>query len=352
MLRAPMSGGGKAGVVVIGVLVVIVLIGGGFAFWVNQQIHPGGAAGSEVVLDVASGTTVSGVAALLEDRDVVTRADVFRWYAKRKGLGSVQAGSYNLRTNSDMGDVVGALKAGPAPPPSRRFTVTPGLKLVQIPNQVVAEVGAFSVDAFSGLVTANQVRSQFQPPDADLEGFLMPDTYEIAQGAGEEAALQAMVAQFDKVAAEVGLGDAEAQVGYSPYEVLIVASLVEREAKVDDDRSKVARVIYNRLDSGIPLGVDATLCYLEPVPCSLTQSELDTDGPYNTRTRAGLIPTPISNVSRASLEAALDPADGDWTFYVLDPDVDPNGNVHLFTDSAGEFEAAKSRCRAAGFGCG
>ena len=179
----------------------------------------------------------------------------------------------------------------------------------------------------------------------------MPDTYEIAEGANEAAVLQAMVAQFDTVADEIGLADARASVGVDPYGALIVASLVEREAKVDGDRAKVARVIYNRLKQGTPLGVDATICYVSAT-CPPLASDLQKDTPYNTRLHTGLTPTPISNVSRASLEAALNPERGPWLYYVLDPEVDPSGQQHLFTASASEFQAAAARCKAAGFGCG
>ena len=110
--------------------------------------------------------------------------------------------------------------------------------------------------------------------------------------------LRTMLTQFDKVAGEVGLDQAQATAGVDPYSALIVASLVEKEAKVDEDRAKIARVIYNRLASGTPLGVDASLCYLkDEKPCVLHQSDLDSSSPYNTRKVVGLPPTPISNVT-------------------------------------------------------
>jgi UPF0755 protein len=247
-------------------------------------------------------------------------------------------------------DALRRLKAGPLPPPTRRFTVTPGLNLRQIPAQIVTAIPTFSVDKLNAVLTAGQVRSRFQPADKSIEGFLFPDTYEIGEGADETAAIQAMVTQFDKVATEVGLADAQALVGYDPYEVLIVASLVEEEAKVDVDRSKIAQVIYNRLRQGTPLGVDATLCYLhEERPCVLRQSDLTRADPYNSRINTGLPPTPIANVSRKALEAALHPSGGDAVFYVHDPNL-PAGQ-HFFTASASEFAAAKARCRAAGLGC-
>ena len=153
-----------------------------------------------------------------------------------------------------------------------------------------------------------------------------------------------------QVATELGLADSQSLVGHDPYQVLVVASLVEEEAKVDVDRPKIARVIYNRLARGIPLGVDATLCYLKDErPCVLHQSDLTSDSPYNTRRNSGLPPTPIASVSRKALEAALHPDDSDALYYVLDPDLPPG--QHFFTASASEFEAAKARCKAAGLGC-
>src|SRR5690606_12314463 len=134
-----------------------------------------------------------------------------------------------------------------------------------------------------------------------------------------------------------------------PYEVLIVASLIEEETKVDAERGKVAQVIYNRLRQGIPLGIDATSRY-EAELAGRSREEIDftSDCPYNTRIRQGLPPTPIASPGRASIEAALNPEEGPWIFYVLE---DAEGN-HFFTDSNSEFLAAKERCRQNGLGCG
>jgi UPF0755 protein len=275
---------------------------------------------------------------------------LFKLYLKVKGGGPFKAGEYRLPRHDRADDVIRRMGAGPLPPPTRSFTVPPGLNLRQIPAHVVQDIPTFSVDRMNQILSAATIRSQFQPAGAPMEGFLFPDTYAIGEGADESTVVQTMVTQFDKVANEVGLADAQAKVGHDPYEVLIVASLVEEEAKVDEDRPKIARVIYNRLAQGIPLGVDATSCYLKDErPCVPTASDLALDSPYNTRLKTGLPPTPISSVSRASLEAALAPDTGDELFYVLDPNLPPGH--HFFTASASEFEQAKARCKAAGLGC-
>jgi UPF0755 protein len=152
------------------------------------------------------------------------------------------------------------------------------------------------------------------------------------------------VAAFDSVSNQAGLPDATAKLQgvagsrqITPYQALIVASLVEAEAKVPEDRAKIARVIYNRMAQGMTLGIDATVLYaIGERTDSLTNSQLQTDSPYNTRLKAGLPPTPINSPGQASIEAALNPAEGDWLYYVL---TDTEGH-HYFTDSYSDFQRA------------
>ena len=345
--------GRKVGVVLLSIFVVLSLIAGTVGFWAYRQLHPSGSPGAEVVIDVPTGSSTNAIADLLAKDGVIGNATVFKLWLRVKSAGPFKAGQYKLHKNADADTVLTALRAGPLPPPAQRFTVPPGKDEREIPAEVVRFVPAFTVDKLTQAIASGQIRSALFPDQTNLEGLLFPDTYEIAQGADEAKVVQLMVAQFDRVATEVGVPDAQSLVGVDPYEAVIVASLVEEEAKADEDRPKIARVIYNRLQQGIPLGVDATLCYLQDTrPCVLHQSELATPGPYNTRTNKGLPPTPIASPSKASLQAALHPADGDWLYYVLDPNVDPTGTRHLFTASASEFEAAKARCKSAGLGCG
>ena len=352
-LRPELSRRRKLAVVFVGILAVLALIAGSIGFWAYRQLHPAGPPGEEVLVEVPSGSSTNAIADLLEKKGVIGSAVVFKLWLKLKSAGPFNAGGYNLHKNEDADVVLAALKAGPLPPPAKRFTVPPGLNKREIPDQVLRSLPALSIDKLRQVIADGTVTSQLLPDVTDLEGLLFPDTYEIAQGADETTVVRVMVAQFDKVATEVKLADAPTTVGLDPYEVVIVASLIEEEAKVDEDRGKIARVIYNRLQQGIPLGVDATLCYLKDErPCVLRQSELAEPGPYNSRLVSGLPPTPIASPGRASLEAALNPDEGDWIFYVLDPELDSKGTRHLFTNSAAEFEQAKARCKAANLGCG
>lgn len=346
-LRPEMSRRRKVTVVTLGVLIVLVLVAGVVGYWAHQQLFP--TPGQEVTFVVERGQSTSTIVDNLEKKGIIKSALLFKWYLKLKGGSGFQAGTYSFPLHDRADDVLRRLKQ-PLAPPSLRFTVTPGLNLRQIPAAIVGGVSTFTVERLTEALSAGQIRSQFQPAGASLEGFLFPDTYEIGEGANETTAIQTMVTQFDKVAVDVGLQDAKTLVGFDPYEVLIVASLIEEEAKVDVDRPKVARVIYNRLAQGMKLGIDASLCYMhDERPCVLHQSDLTGDSPYNTRQRAGLPPTPIASVSRKALEAALHPDAGDWLYYVLDPDLPPG--QHFFTASAQEFEQAKARCRSANLGC-
>jgi peptidoglycan lytic transglycosylase G len=340
----------KIGILLVSILTVFVLLATTVGLWAHRQLFPSGTSSNEIVLDVPTGSSTNSIADLLKKKGVINNAFLFELYVRWKGAGPFQAGSYQFAQPAQADEVIHTLEAGPLPPPTKRFTVPPGLNLRQVPAQIVKDIPTLSVDKINQALRDGQIRSIFQPQGQGIEGFLFPDTYDIGQGADERAVVQTMVAQFEKVAAAVGLQDAQARAGHSPYETLIVASLVEEEAKVDEDRPKIARVIYNRLAQGTPLGVDATLCYLKDErPCVLHESDLASTSPYNTRKNTGLPPTPIANVSRASLEAALNPDPGDELYYVLDPDLPPGH--HLFTASAAEFEAAKGRCKAAGLGC-
>jgi len=349
-LRPELSRRRKVGIVLISILAVFVLVASALGLWAHRQLFPSGTNSSEIVVDVPTGSSTNAIADLLEKQGVINNAFLFKLYVRWKGGGPFRAGSYRFPRPARADEVIHTFEAGPLPPPTKRFTVPPGLNLRQVPAQIVKDIPTLSVDKINQTLTDGQLRSIFQPQGQSMEGFLFPDTYDIGQGANERSAVQMMVAQFDKVAASVGLQDAPTRVGHSPYDALIVASLVEEEAKVDEDRPKIARVIYNRLALGMPLGVDATLCYLKSErPCALVESDFASNSPYNTRKNTGLPPTPIANVSRASLQAALNPDPGNELYYVLDPRLPPGH--HLFTASAAEFEAAKARCKAAGLGC-
>jgi UPF0755 protein len=184
----------------------------------------------------------------------------------------------------------------------------------------------------------------------DLEGFLFPATYDMFPGAPVARLVEEQLLAFRE---RFGVEDIERAraLHLTPYQLLIVASMVEREAQVPGDRPKIAAVIYNRLRLGMPLGVDATIYYaieqrtgIATYTRELTEAQLHIDSPYNTRTHAGLPPTPISNPGLASIEAAAHPAHVSYLYYVLAPD---GCGEHVFSKTLGEFEVAAAAYHAA-----
>jgi UPF0755 protein len=179
-----------------------------------------------------------------------------------------------------------------------------------------------------------------------LEGFLFPALYEFLPKTTTTQLVEKQLAAFEQAWSEIDLAYAKSK-NLTPYDVLIIASMVEKEAAVASERRLVAAVIYNRLKIDLPLGIDATIRYGLKVPGteSLRQSHLDSDNPYNTRNRAGLPPTPIANPGLASIEAAANPARRNYLYFLRKPD----SQEHFFTASEAEF--FRKRCEF-GYLCG
>jgi UPF0755 protein len=178
----------------------------------------------------------------------------------------------------------------------------------------------------------------------DLEGFLFPDTFELEKHAGAADLVQLQLEDFKRRIAGVDMGYARSK-NLTTYDVVTIASMVEEEAGLESQRKLVAAVIYNRLHEGMPLGIDATTRfatgnYSEP----LTESELATDSPYNTRANAGLPPGPIDSPGLASIEAAARPAKVDYLFYVAEPGA---CNKLAFSSTEAEFNADVERYNSA-----
>ena len=175
---------------------------------------------------------------------------------------------------------------------------------------------------------------------ANLEGFLFPATYELPKKATVKDLISRQLDAFEQNMNEVDLSYAESK-NLNAYDVLKIASMIEREVQVEEERPLVAEVIYNRLKEGTPLGIDATIrYYLQNYDEQLTESELaDTTNPYNTRVLNGLPPTPIGNPGLASIEAAANPAKGDLFYFVVKPGT---CGEHVFTETEEEFLQAEA----------
>jgi len=321
-------------------LSVLVLVGSG-VLWVQRQVNPSGASGPSVRVTVEQGMATSDIAALLEREGIISSADVFKYYARLTGVASIEAGDYSLEKNSDLSEVVKVLEGGAAKAEEERVTVPEGLTLPEV-AKVVGEMPGRSADKFMEVAKSGAIRSQYQPAgNNSLEGLILPETYFVGKGDDEAQILRKMVDAFDALATQLNLTGAAARFGITPYQAVIVASLVEREARVDEDRGKVARVIYNRLERRMQLQIDATVLYALNRPQeSVSFKDREVNSPYNTYRIPGLPPGPIASPGRKSLEATASPTNGNWIYYVL---TDPSGR-HSFTADDREFQNLVNQC--------
>lgn len=338
-------------VVAIGVLTI-----GTFAVgWLNDQLDPPGDPGDELVIEIPVGASTNDIARILDDSGVVTRSWVFRYYLRWKDAPEFQAGVYTFKEDMAVWEAREVLEGGPAPADLSFVTVVEGLRVEQVIASLLDQLPDFDRGELEAALADPANRPALVPPGAGtLEGVLFPATYDVPDAlAADEAGLVArMVSQFDVEAADLDIEARAAALDVTPYEAVIVASLIEEEAAYAPDRSKIARVIYNRLAIDEPLGIDATVLYAvgKAPGDTIFQSDLDFDSPYNTRLNPGLPPTPIASPGRDSLEAALNPAEGPWLFYAL---TNEGGNVgaHRFSETLAEHNEAVAECRALDLGC-
>jgi UPF0755 protein len=311
---APTGGGCLVGLVVLALLAGVVFAGW---TWVRRQIDPSGDPGQVVEVAIPRGTNATELGTLLHEEGIIGDPRVWRVWTQLNPVGRFQAGKYNFTSRSSFAEAVAVLNAAPAVPQQQPLTLPPGLRLSQVAERVGTLPGR-SAERFLAAATSGSVRSGLLPIEsrANLEGFIVAETLNFDLDDDEAEILAKLVDEWDRIARDSGLMTAQDKVGYRPYEVLIVASLIEREAKFDDERPKVARVIYNRLKVDQALQLDATTVYDlgGGVP---TPEDLKKDAPYNTYTRKGLPPTPIASPSVESIQAALNPAEGDWLYYVV-----------------------------------
>ena len=287
-----------------------------------------------VAIVIPKGSGTSEVGDLLAENEIVPSALGFRIAVYLEGgAEDIQAGEYELPRGLSAKDALAELIKGPKAPDVLRLTFPEGSWLVEFAAKY-AEITDRPSNEFLDLATSGRIRSRWQPKSVDtLEGLLFPSTYEVATKDSARDVIERLVDEFDERFAAAGAASA-GKLGLSPYEAVIVASMIEAEAFVPEERPKIASVIYNRLDQDQALGIDATIIYgLGERGRDLTDTDLAKDSPYNTRKVTGLPPTPIGSPGMSSLEAALDPAETDFFYYVL---TDCAGH-HAFSETYDEF---------------
>jgi UPF0755 protein len=315
------------GLLLVGVLVAWFLV----ALFQPPPFDPGEGSG-EAIVTVPEGATAGEVADLLTENDVVSNGTLFEWRLRLAGKGDqILPGRYVLAQNMSYGEAIDRLTSSGG---KINVTIPEGEDRTQIAD-TISDLG------LSGdYLAASKSSRGFDPnryganSPKSLEGFLFPATYELDPGASVEQLVAEQLEGFRLNIADVNMSYAKSK-NLTVYDVLTIASMVDKEVAVASERPLVAAVIYNRLSRGMPLGIDATTRFqFHNYTDEITQSQLESPSPYNTRTHVGLPPTPIGNPGLAAIQAAARPARVDYLFYVVNGD---GSGGHCFTASEQEF---------------
>ncbi|MEP4652642.1 MAG: endolytic transglycosylase MltG [Ilumatobacter sp.] len=353
--------------------IVAIIIAGAVGWWYLQRLNPPGDAGPVEAFTVVEGETLETLSQRLEDEGFVEDAGVFVQYVENKGGLEIVPGFYELRPSDHVGNVMGRLSVPPAQT-SRSITFPEGFTIDQMARRVDTEFETLTSEGFLAAAAPGDYTSQWMPPEGvtSLEGLLFPDTYEVSNADTEAQVIDRMIGIMDRVGSQEDIVTKGAALGRTPYEILIIASMIEKEAKVPEDRAKISRVIHNRLfvtannpDDPFPLQIDAAVLY------GRNQLGIDPDTPFsevrqtpsdwNTYLLPGLPRTPIASPGRASIEAALNPApnpppgdpicrdlpqpdQGFYFFYVL---ADEDGR-HVFAATGEQHQVNVDAADAAG----
>jgi UPF0755 protein len=292
-----------------------------------------------VTVAVEQGDTLSSVAGKLEEAGVVGSSLLFELKARYDGWDKeIKPGEYQFRPGEEREEILKTLSSGAS---ISAFTIT-------IPEGLTLEQTARVVEQESG-VPAGEFEAAAEKTDYDYtflddldiettEGFLFPKKYEFEGEKSAEQIVDRLLEQYLVEKKELDFEAAKKRLNLTEYELVTVASLVEKESANPEERSLIAGVIYNRIRSGMPLQIDATVQYVLGKPKEdLSLDDLEVESPYNTYKNRGLPPGPIASPSRESIRAALEPAETNYLYYVLEAD----GKEHFFTDDYDEFLEAK-----------
>lgn len=292
----------------------------------------------EVTLRIEAGATAATIARQLKEEDVIASEKDFMSEAEKAGAAdSLQAGVYHFERGEPVSGIITRLSNGEQAPEAV-MTVPEGYAIDDIATELAGKTDITKQQYVSAAVTGVRILPVSGAGGAvTLEGMLFPSTYELDEGLTAAGLIDRQLEAFRTYTAGLPWANT-ATLGVTQYQVLIVASMVEREAKVPAERPLIAAVIYNRLNAGMKLEVDATVQFaLGYWKQDLTQSDLQVDSAYNTRLYAGLPPGPICNPGAESISAALEPAAVDYLFYVAKGD---EAGHHFFTASYDEFLTA------------
>lgn len=320
--------------ILIGIIAVVVI-----GFFVTLSVMGGPVDKNDTeltVITVEQGSSTGTIAATLEEKGLIKNTFIFKLKSKLGGYdGEYKAGQYAISKSMSMKEQMELIKSGKTV--GQMFTIPDGNTLEKNAN-LLAESEIVTAEEFLNEAANGDFDYEFLkdiPKRANrLEGFLYPESYQVDLDADAHDVIDVMLKQFDSIFTDEYYEKAE-KLDKSILEVMTVASIIEREAKTDEDKKKVASVIYNRLEEGMPLQMDSILAYItgeEKIKASLADTQVESD--YNPYTNKGLPPGPICSPGKASIEAALNPADTDYLYFVATDKLD---GTNVFSETYEEF---------------
>jgi len=314
-----------------------------FALWFLVSLFQpfAGDPGSRKTVTLKPGG-VGDLAGTLEEEGVISSSFFFQLRATIEGKrSSLKPGTYVLREDMSYSDALTTLEKGP-PANTIQVSVPEGRSRGEIADSIEGAGLKGDYERATRKSSKLNPRRYGARNARNLEGFLWPSTYEMKRGQPVRTLVDKQLAEFEQNFGRVSMREARSK-NLTPYEVLTIASLVERETALPRERKLIAGVIYNRLSQDQRLDIDATVRFIhDKWDGALTQSDLNSNSPYNTRKFKGIPPGPIGNPGLSSIRAAANPTDTDFLFYVADP-CDPKGLKHTFHRTLAEFNAAVAR---------
>ena len=335
--------------IIIALLCVIVLAGAAVFMFLGSLGEPLDAENTQTVnLKIESGSGTGTIAKVLFDNYIIDNVNEFKLWSRIKGYDSqYKAGSYTLSPSMDYQTIADIIVGGKVT--TKNFTVPEGYTIYQTAT-ALANQGMGDYEKFVSLIEGAEFGYEFIDVRGKgknaLEGYLMPNTYTIDEGMTEEQIINVMLKQFKKDAYDLYLyyqeNDPDSPANkYTLNEIITIASIIERECKVDEERPLVASVIYNRLDRGMALQMCSTVQYvLGKQKEVLTIADTKIESPYNTYINLGLPPGPIACPGPAAIKAALEPADTNYLYFVVSEKLDGTSNFSSTYDKFLKDKAA------------
>lgn len=327
----------------VGALLVILLVVGGVSIWLYRELHnPIAHTHSAEYIVIPRGSSPDAVVRKLVSEGLLRRRWPLLLYIKLTGAGArLKAGEYRFPTPISPLGLLKKLQEGEQR--LSRFTVIEGWTRWDIADSLAHVPELQLADAKAALALMDDTRDihDLDPAATNLEGYLFPATYSFPPDTKAPAIIATMVNRF-RQEWRPSYSDRARELNLTPRQIVTIASLIETEAKLTEERPLIASVIYNRLQKHIPLGVDSTIVYASKLAGKwrddgrVYKSDVDRRSPYNTRLVTGLPPGPIASPGASSLEAALNPATTDYLYYVRDPA--RNDGAHNFYAKDSDFQ--------------